>query len=229
MGRKDGVSGAYLALGILLKYMPIVILPFLAFSERRLHLRLLSFCVALVVLGLVVSVLIWGTSTFLPLTFAAKRSSVWSIYYLLASAHAPLKLDTFDWLEKPLLVTAGLGVFAWCAARRTGPALSAALAVSVTLVFYRVGYINYQMVLFVLISYWVVSEWQHLVEHSALVALLGGYFGLLAILEFAAELEDIDNIIMLKVLLGCALLVGLVWFSAIHRRNFSASPSGANL
>ena len=54
-------------LGILLKYMPIVILPFLVFSERRFHFRLLSFCVGVVILGFVVSAIIWGTSTFWPL------------------------------------------------------------------------------------------------------------------------------------------------------------------
>ena len=192
IGSKDGFSGTYLALGILLKYMPIVILPFLVFSERRFHFRVLSFCVGVVIFGLVVSVLIWGTSTFLPLMFAATRHSHWSIYDVLASTHSPLRLfwdspnlDSLDWLEKPFLVTAGLGVFAWCVLRRTGPALSAVLAVLVTLLFYRTGFINYQMVPFLLISYWVVSEWQQLVEHSVLAALLGGYFGLLAILEFA--------------------------------------------
>ena len=78
--------------GYLLKYMPIVILPFLVFSERRFHFRLLSFCVGVVIFGLVVSVLIWGTSTFWPLTFAATRPSHYSIYDVLASTHSPLRL-----------------------------------------------------------------------------------------------------------------------------------------
>ena len=72
---KDWLSGACLALGILLKFMPIVILPFLAFSGRRFHSRLIISCVGVVVLGLVVSVLVWGTSTFAPLTFAATRNA----------------------------------------------------------------------------------------------------------------------------------------------------------
>src|SRR4029077_17418215 len=52
VGGKDGAAGTYLGMGILLKYMPIVILPFLVFSERRFHFRLLSFCVGIVLLGL---------------------------------------------------------------------------------------------------------------------------------------------------------------------------------
>ena len=222
VGSKDGVSGTYLALGILLKYMPIVILPFLVFSERRFHFRLLSFCVGVVILGLVVSVLIWGTSTFLPLTFAATREASWSIYIVLAANHSPLRpfLDSpnVDWLEKPLLLTAGLATFTWCMLRQIEPALSSALAILVTLLFYRVGYVNYQMVLFSLISYWAVSNWAQFKEHSVLAALLVGYFGVLGIVEFAAwsrfrrhlSSTVVSFSCYSRFLLGCALFVGLV-------------------
>jgi len=231
ISRKDGVSGSCLGLGILLKFMPIVILPFLVFSERRVHFRLLSFCVGLVIFGLVVSVLIWGTSTFFPLMFAATRYSHWSIYNILNSTYSPLRLFwhstnsvSLDWLERACLVTAGLGVFAWCMLRRTGPALSAILAVLVTLLFYRVGYINYQMVPFLLISYWMVSGGKRFEEHSTLVALIGGYFIVLAGLELVhwsilTEENLYSDIVMFKFLLGCALLIGLFRFSASGRFN----------
>src|SRR5262249_38751528 len=150
IGRKDGISGTCLALGILLKYMPIVILPFLVFGERRLHLRLFNFCAALVIFGLIVSVLVWGMSTFFPIAIATTRPSHWSIYDALAQSHFLgsdwSKIDPFVWLERPFLLTAGLGIFLWCMLRRTGPEISAVLAISVTLLFYRAGYINYQMV-----------------------------------------------------------------------------------
>jgi hypothetical protein len=218
---KDGVSGTYLALGILLKYLPIVILPFLVFSERRFHFRLLSISLGVVILGFAVSVLIWGTLTFFPLTFAATRHSVWSIYVVLGSSHSPLRsfLDApnVDWLEKPLLLTTGLGTFAWCIFRQIEPVFSSVLAILVTLLFYRVGYTNYQMVLFFLISYWVVSNWAQFKQHSVLVALLIGYFGFLAIenlvfwwlvVQTIPHLETAASLV--QFLLGCALLYGLV-------------------
>ena len=46
------------------------------------------------------------------------------------------------------------------------------------------------MVPFLLISYWVVSEWEQLREHSVLAALLVGYFGVLTILELVALVND---------------------------------------
>jgi Glycosyltransferase family 87 len=224
--RKEGASGTYLGLGILLKYMPIVILPFLGFSEGRLHARLLGFCVGLVIFGLVVSVLIWGTSTFSPLMFAGTRYSHWSIYDILDSSYSPLRLfwestnaNSVDWLEKPFLVTGVLAVFVWCVIRRTRPTLSAVLAVLVTLLFYRAGYINYQMVPFLLILYWMVCERKWLEEQFTLVALLSGYFGVLALLEVVhwgllTEESLYNNIVMFKFLLGCAMLTGLMRLSA---------------
>ena len=233
--RKDGISGTCLGLGILLKYMPIVILPFLVFAQRRLHFRLMSFCVGVVIFGLVVSILIWGMSTFAPIAFAVTRYSHWSIYDALAATHSLRFLsnssndDPFVWLERPLLVIFGLGMFVWCVLRRTEPALSAVLALSVALLFYRAGYINYQMLPFLLILYWVFSDWQQLIEHPILAAVLSGYFGLLAILEFAQwgvflpkfTTEDLlyINIVMFTFLLGCAFLLVLVGFSASRRYN----------
>jgi hypothetical protein len=223
---KDGASGTYLALGILLKYMPAVILPFLAFNDRRYHIRLLRFCVGLVAFGLAISIAIYGKSTLFPLLLAATRPSTWSIYAGLASTQSPLRLfwdwptvDSLDWLEKPLLIPAGFAVFVWCLVCRTGPALSAALAVLVTLVFYRVGFINYQMVLFLLISYWVVSEWQQLLKSTTLATSLVVYFALLSVLNLINWGGYTDNILysslaIFKFILGCILLLVLAQFSA---------------
>jgi hypothetical protein len=242
VGKKDRLSGTYLALGILFKYMPIVILPFLVFSGRRFHFRVLSFCGGVVILGLGLSVLIWGRSTFGPLLFAATRPSHYSIYDVLTSTHSPLrifwdspKVTALDWLEKALLATGGSVVFACCMVCRTGPVLSAALAVLVTLLFYRIGFINYQMVLLFLISYLLVCEGQQLLEHSVLVALLGVYFGLLALLEvvhwseFTPAFYTGDfvytGIVVFKFLLGCALLVVLAQVCRALRRPVRGAQS----
>jgi hypothetical protein len=221
---KDVFSGICLATGVLLKYLPIVILPLLVFDKRRFRFRLFSYCAVLIIAGLFMSLLVWGKSTFGPLRFAAIREPVGSIYEPLSSANSPLRTfwdsPNVNWLEKLLLLTAGLGVFAWCIVRQTGPALSAALAVLVTLLFYRVGYINYQMVLFFLISYWAVTEWERLKKHNVLAALLISYFGLLGIVDIAIwlGLEGYSYystvVVLLKFFVGCALLASLIQFSA---------------
>jgi hypothetical protein len=153
------------------------------------------------------------------LNFAASRVPVGSIYELLSSMLFRDSPNVWG-LEKPLLLTAGLGVFAWSLVRQTGPALSAVFAVLVTLLFYRVGYINYQMVLYFLISYWAVSEWEALKKHIVLAAVLVSYFALLGIVDIGIwlGLEGYGHysmiVVSLKFLLGCALLTSLIQFSA---------------
>jgi hypothetical protein len=157
------------------------------------------------------------------LSFAASRTPVLSIYELLSSVRSPLRLfwdsPNVNWLEMPLLLTAGLGVFAWCIVRQTGPALSAALAVLVTLLFYRLGSINYQMVLYFLISYWAISEWERLKKNTVLATLLVSYFGFLGVVDIGIwlGLEGYGHysmvVVLLKFLVGCALLAGLIQFS----------------
>ncbi len=236
---KDIFSGVCLAIGVLLKYLPIVILPFLLFDEHRFRFRSFICCVVVVVSGLFISVLVWGSSTFSPLVFAATRPSFNSIYAVLSTASSPLRRSgeiirppqppnpdfspgspNLAWLEKPLGLTAGLGVFMWCMVRQIGPALSGPLAALVTLLFYREGFINYQMMLFFLLSYWAVSEWERLKTHSILAPLLVSYFTFLAIVDIAIVfgLEGYSDyslaVVFFKFLLGCALLAGLIQFSA---------------
>jgi hypothetical protein len=215
---KDILSGICLALGILLKYLPIVLLPFLVFDQRRFRIRLFSSCSVLVTLGLGISVVVWGTSTFQPLKFAAMRESGGSIFALLRGDSSPLWLvwdsPNVDWLALPCLSAAGLSIFAWCVIRRTGPALSAVLAVLVTLLFYQFVLIRYQMVLFCLISYWALSEWEQLKRHSFLTTLLIGYFGWLASLDLI-NWFNVYYLVMdlITIALGFVLLARLIQFS----------------
>jgi hypothetical protein len=227
--KKDLLSGIYLALGILFKFMPIIVLPFLAFDGRRFHIRLVVCCVAFVALGFLASVLVWGTSTFVPLAFAATRSPFLSIYFVMDSQHSPLRFiwDTphTEWLEKPLLLIAGLSIFAWSTLRQIEPSLSATLAILITLLLYRVGYQNYHLVFLCMVSYWAVSEWCRF--KTILAVLLIGYFNFLAVTSLShywmvmTEYFFHSNtvIALLQFLLGCTILAGLIWFSNLSTKS----------
>ncbi len=228
---RDVSAGASLAAGILLKYIPLVILPFLALDGRRPRPRLFLAAVLPVVLGLGLSVLVWGPPTFRPLTFAATRgSNLLSIFRYLRGADSPLRLvwdaPNLDYLAVPCLAVAGCSVFAWCWWRRAGPAISALLAVLTTLLFYQVGFIQYQMIPFLLASYWAVSPEGPSGPDPLLVASAGIYFGGLALFNVYwasiggvvhpedpwAWVEEVAGLPMF--LAGCALLASLLRFSS---------------
>ena len=98
-GGRDIRSGMCLAAGVLLKYLPIVLLPFLALDRDRgrLRIRFLAVTLATIAVGLAESWLYWGPSTFLHLQLAATRkATALSIFRFLHGRYSPL-----PWLGIP--------------------------------------------------------------------------------------------------------------------------------
>ena len=230
---RDVVSGLGLAAGILLKYIPVVIAPFLVVGGRRLRWRLLLTAALATAAGLALSWIVWGPSTFRPLAYGASRpSTLLSVFRYLRGAYSPLRLVSAtpdaDALATPCLVLAGLAAFAWCWWRRVGPAASSTMAVLTTLLFYRVGFPQYQILLLLLASYWLVAE-RRPRRDPFLATALGLYFGWLALFDvFYASVGGVlhpgdrfawveDVVGLPTFLLGVALLVAIARDAGRHR------------
>ncbi len=236
---RDAASGASLAAGILLKYVPLVILPFLVVDDRRARPRVLVSAVALIALGMLISVYLWGASTLRPLTFAATRgSNLLSIFRYLRGVYSPsrwfgleMNLDRFS---LPGLAVAGVTVFAWCVFRRVAPGRGAVLAVLTTLLFYQVGFVQYQMILFFLVSSWLVFDAGAALLSGWRKASLAAYFGWLAVFDLwyasiggvihpedsFARVEDVVG--LPTFVLGCLLLAALL---TVQDRNTCDVPA----
>jgi hypothetical protein len=191
---REVLSGVSLALGFLLKLIPIVIVPFLAVdldrAARRVHIRgrFLAGAGVPMVLGYVASYLIWGRSTFRPFTFAYTRgSTLTSIFRYLRGGASPLRwfMDhpDLDAWSTTCLAVAGLIVFLICQWRRADPATTALVAVLTTLLFYQVGFLQYQMIVFLLMTYWLGRYGPALAHRRGLAAAVVGYFGWLSLFD----------------------------------------------
>jgi hypothetical protein len=186
---RDVASGLWLATGVLLKYMPIVLLPFLALDDGRVRRRLIQVAVVAIALGMAMSCNYWGFSTLRPLSLAANREScLLSIFRFFRGAHSPLHWlewlgirPDLDWLSTPMLILALAGAWSWSRLRRPDVASSAVVAILTTLLFYKVGFPQYQMVLFALASYWGCRNWERLEANPPLRVALGVYFGWIAL------------------------------------------------
>ena len=222
---RDSASGFWLGAGILLKYIPVVIGPFLVVEGRRNPARLQLAATLATAAGLVTSWLVWGSSTFRPLAYGASRpSTLLSIFRFLRGAYSPLRplsaTPDADALATPCLALAGLAVFAWCWVRRVGPAAGSVLAVLATLLFYRVGFPQYQVVLLMLVSYWLVAE-RNPGRDPLLALALGLYFGWLALFDVFYALVGgvlhpgdrfawVEDVVGLPTfVLGCLLVVAI--------------------
>jgi hypothetical protein len=224
---RDIRSGACLAAGVLLKYLPIALLPFLAIDRgRRLRYRLLVAALVPIAAGLGLSTLIWGPSTFLPLKLAATRSStMMSIFHFLRGRYSPLpRFGILPNLEDlaPCAQLLALGcAWMWARIREPDVEASAAVAAAITVLLYRVGYPQYQTVPFVLGSAWAVHRWDRLRGRILLALAMAGDFGWLAAFDVYymlvdqwhlnsawAQVQDLSG--LPTFLLGCAFVAAVV-------------------
>ncbi|MHC5539764.1 glycosyltransferase family 87 protein [Singulisphaera rosea] len=160
---RDVVSGVAIASGVLLKYMPIVLLPFLILDRGKIRWRVLVSALMTIALGLAIAYLVWGAATFRPLSFAATRfPTQLSIFRFLRGGYSPISgfwsennLDSFIVV---FLFVALLRAWSWY--RVSWPGLTGATVVAIltTLLFYQVGFAQYQIVFFCMLSYWLIRD-----------------------------------------------------------------------
>ena len=222
--RRDTASGIWLAFGILLKYIPVVLLPLAMLDRRRFRSKLALACMGMLAGGIILSVLLWGKATFSPLIFAGSRSAVFSIYNVF---HIAGVLSQRPWLSPGILALSTALVCFWCINAGVTLAQSSIMVLLATLLFYQVGYVQYQMVLFCLVSYWMVLEGRALEQNRSLIHLVAIYFGLVATMAIIADTQLVADsglfakrtlqistsvLIFLKFLGGMALLAKFMIF-----------------
>jgi hypothetical protein len=108
--------------------------------------------------------------------------------------------------------------------------VSSALAILVTLLFNKLGYANYQMVFFCLITYWMVSEWKYVNRRLMIGVFLFVYFTFMAAKDFDIDaagwpaLLHPNGMVLIAFILGCLLLAGLLRFSLISGGDAATRP-----
>ncbi len=165
---REALSGLWLATGVLLKYLPIALLPILADDRDgkplRFRGRFLITAILVIAGGMAISALVWGRSTFRPMELAATRPAMGaSLAWAIRGPNSPLRGTEIAVNIETLSTLAQLGAIAaawrWSRARR--PAIEAAVlsAAMGLVVFYRVGYPQYQMSPFLLGWAWLLDGW----------------------------------------------------------------------
>ena len=158
---RHSAAAAVLALAVLMKVYPVVFVPFLALNGRTFNFRFLAVFIALLALGLGLSILTWGESTLYPIIHNSDRvSKILSIFRFLRGDASPLKswLDNLDHLSLPAMVAGGGLVFIlawrWCLATVSG----ALAGIVVTLMLYKVGHPQFFLVVPLATGLWYVHR-----------------------------------------------------------------------
>lgn len=219
---RDLRSAAALGIGVLIKLMPIFLLPFLILDGRRFRPRLLIAAVGVIAGGFLLSVLIWGMSTFQPVFFAARRTPQHlSIFRFMNGWNSPLRWfninEDTSILAGPLMLVAFLRLWNWNRKNQVEPLISAVLAILIVVTLYPVGFPQYQMVLFMLTSFWVTRPGQPARSRGLVYAAVGCHFGWLAAFVVMESVINIDSQRMQEwvglptFILECLLGTAIVW------------------
>ena len=219
-------SGMCLALGVLLKYQPIVLLPGLLLDRGRVRWRFLFVALGAIAFGMELSCLVWGMSTLSPLELAATRDATpLSIFYFVRGRYSPLQLfgvmGHYDHLAPFVLFLALVAAWAWAWVRQPDALAAALVAAVTTVLFYRTAYPQYQMVPFVLGSSWAVRHWESFMGRTGRVVAIASYFGWLAAFDLYYAFDDegpgsrywstVQHVVGLpSFLCGCAFLASVI-------------------
>ena len=178
-------SGVFLGLGVLLKFMPIVLLPFLMLDGRRLRYRLPAAAV------ITIAARLWRKPAHLG-AFDLPPADLRGGTIVASPIDLPVSQGALihrcgGWISSMISIRRlRSSCSRHCLDLATGrrrmiePFPSAVLAILVTLMFYQVGFAQYHMVLFVLASYWMVRARRADTRDDLVWIALACYFGWLS-------------------------------------------------
>ena len=246
--RGDPVSsGAWLGLGTLLKLVPVVTIPAVGATAWRVRPRLVGTALGVILAGFSGAWLIWGEGVLRPLSFAATRgSNLLSIYRFLRGAYSPLRWvsesPNLDGIATPVMVVALALVWGYCQRARTDPGTTTIAVLLTTLLLYRVGFVQYQMLLYVLIPFWAMENEKLVAAKGGLRLALGLYLGWIVAFDLLdvgvggivglgrewGWLEDVVGLptLLLGMLLLCAILNAARFSEPWPRASSDRLPEG---
>lgn len=162
---KDYAAAIFLALAVSIKYVPIVVLPFVIFKERKFRWKFaISFMLTLIsIFGY--NYWKWGASMISSISHAVDvQSEHMSIFRALRGSYSPLKylgINNVDFLSLPFMFIGGALIFTIYMKGLISQIRAILCGYLLTLVFYRVGYAQYWMVFFSILFYYFSIHGSH--------------------------------------------------------------------
>jgi hypothetical protein len=167
--KRDIPAGFVMAVSIAVKFMPIVMLPFLIFSKVNIRWRFAISVAISSVFIFGVSYCLWGNDLFHPLQMGYDRQSkMLSIFSFLRGRASPLRLFTdnpnLDWLSVYLCVASVFAFFFIHIKYGFEGILSSIIAMVILLTLYKVGHHQFYITLVMLIILWISLDYKKIMD-----------------------------------------------------------------
>jgi hypothetical protein len=165
--RKDGLSGLSMAIAVGVKFIPIVMLPFLILSGKKIRWRFAISVAAGLAFIFGVSYWLWGSDIFYPFQFGVERpSALLSIFRFLRSNMSPLRWVNpdvdLDWMSTYAVIIALVGFFFIYLKNNLDSILSSIVGVLLLLTFYKVGHHQFYLIPVLLLVNWIIVDYKKL-------------------------------------------------------------------
>jgi len=161
--RRDVLAGFLFAAGVLLKFVPLALLPVFIFVDGRLRWRFLAVTLGLIGIGMLIPYSIWGEATFYPLVMSAQRGAkLLSIFAYLEGDYSVLpwlgvngQVPTAYSVPLIAIFSLAMALLNWLIGLDV---LLGGLLVSLTTVaFYKVGHLQFYAMPLVFLLFWLAE------------------------------------------------------------------------
>jgi hypothetical protein len=153
------LSGGILAIGVMSKFYPIIILPSLSIRRRRIDWAFISGFLGVLVSIALLAYKIWGKSMLYPLLFAGFRGSAHLSLFHFTRTVLELNLDR---LSTPVMLVVFLAMSLFLFKKNLDPMLNSILIFASVLSFYKVGHQQFFLFFFLISPYAI----RHLLSDS---------------------------------------------------------------
>ena len=165
--QKDVVSGSLMAVAIAVKFIPLVMIPFLVFSKVRVRWNFAISLLLVLAAIFSISYMLWGGDLLHPFHMAGERSSkMLSIFRFLRGSVSPLRLfvaqPNLDWMSIYLCIGIILSFLYIHIKYNFENILSSITALTLLLMFFKVGHHQFYITLVMLFILWIGLDYRRI-------------------------------------------------------------------
>ena len=228
--KKDALSGLLMAIAVSVKFIPLVMVPFLIFSRTRIRWRYAFSFVITLLLIFGVCYFLWGDDIFRPfLRVHGRPSKMLSVFRFIRGEISPLRLFTanpnFDWLSVYLCLFSVFVFFLIHIQRGFERISSSIISMVILVTLYKVGHHQFYITVTMLIVLWIGLDYKKIKDTG--VELIS-VFAFIIWIAFVSLLYDQTNRYLgtgLREIIGLPTFLVSVWM-LIHLIRYSYKMSG---
>ncbi|MCU0445057.1 MAG: DUF2029 domain-containing protein [Microscillaceae bacterium] len=181
-------SGLMFGLGTLFKFIPIFIIPFLFFGERKIRALYFIWFVLVFAIGYEISWLLWEQEILEPFIFGTARPPKFmSIFRHLESDYSLLRVfvdnpQIAQW-SFPLMLLVLFGLFIFHLRYRMSALVASICVLTICYMFYKVNHLQFHTNVLVLYVYWYIVDYQQIKRVRIDLAPIYWYAGIVSVMQ----------------------------------------------